>query len=175
MHSHLVAIAMALSTSAFPADVGQLSFKDSCVTAQKLEEARGSLAVAEVESPPKGSRIAHVAFQGRYFDRTVHLEYVCFNGQLVGGLYLFEVESAESALQTFNQMTLRLDEIYGPYPSDRAKADQLFEQSNPISQHRLNMWKTPRTIQTLNLLQDYPKGAMGWRVMLTVGPSGVAL
>lgn len=103
-------LGLALSLLATPvaaADFRVLDFGGSCEAAPKLEKALGSAQIPSQSGPNQQT------FKGSVFDREATIMYMCQEGRLVLGNYLFPKQTFEAALESLHHIYDGFTSIYG--------------------------------------------------------------
>jgi len=99
-----------LATPLAAADFRVLNFGGSCAVAPELEKALGS------EQIPSQSGPNQQTFKGRVFGREATIMYLCQEGKLVLGHYLFPKQPFEAALESLHHVYDGLTSTFGvPY------------------------------------------------------------
>jgi hypothetical protein len=99
-----------LATPAAAADFRVLNFGGSCAAAPELEKALGSVQIPSQSGPNQQT------FKGRVFDREATIMYLCQEGKLVLGNYLFPKQAFEAALEGLHHVYDGLTSTFGvPY------------------------------------------------------------
>jgi hypothetical protein len=153
------------------ADFRVLNFGGPCADAPKLEKALRSVQISDRSGPNQQT------FRGTVFDREVTIQYLCQNGELIIGNYIFPKQTFEAATETLQHVYDGLRPIYGPpfintspWQYGLPNVDPRRIESDPQSYHIA--WQDDRVFLTIHLSSpSKDKTAADWLVLAAFGRS----
>ena len=152
----LPVVAPVIAWPAVAADFRALDVGSRCDAIRSFEESQGSVPIPWHTVP--GEELE--AFRGRAFERDVSIVYLCIEGRLVAGHYLFPSEDFERVVKSFAEIHAALAAAYG----------EPFLDTSPRTPHAdatkyVAAWRTPRVRVSLSLVPQR-KQSSNWQVFV---------
>jgi hypothetical protein len=170
MRHAIAAVTVALLASpADAADFRVLDFGSPCDSIRELEGAQGSIPIPWTHSEAEG----WYGFRGRAFGREVSILYLCVNGHLCTGNYLFPFEEPDQAVESYRGVYEDLVSRYGkpfvdntPWQHGVPEKDQRFIASDP--RRYMTSWRTSGVRTTLSLMPNSDSSGPALQVFVVV-------
>lgn len=161
---------LTLAVSSRAADFRALNIGESCATVREWEIAKGSTLT---QSPEGSSKSYWLGFRGNAFGRDVYLSYLCRDGLLFTGNYMFPVESLDKAVESYRQIHDDMLSIYGDTSMDESPWNgNIGPMSTSLESPKYTTsWISAQTLISLSLMRNQPSEEAGWQVFIVVGPS----
>lgn len=159
----LLLAASVLSAPAGAADFRALDFGAACGAIRSFEETEGSVPIPW-DALPGGE---YIAFKGRAFERDASIVYLCIQGRLAAGHYLFPPEDHERVVKSFGEIHAALAAAYGDPLLDTAPRTVDADATKYVT-----AWRTSRVRVSLSLLPQRKGPSPDWQVFVMTSASG---
>jgi hypothetical protein len=160
---HLLIAASVLAGPASAADFRALDFGSPCGAVRSYEASQGSTPIPWDAMP--GGEL--VAFKGRAFERDASIVYLCIQGRLVAGHYLFPSEDYERVVKSFGEIRAGLAAAYGDPFLDTTPRTVDADATKYVA-----AWRTPRVRVSLSLVPQRKQPPMNWQVFVMTSGNG---
>lgn len=155
--------AAVLAVPAGAADFRALDFGSPCDAVQSYEASQGSTPIPW-DAMPGGELIA---FKGRAFERDASIVYLCIQGRLVAGQYLFPSEDYERVVKSFGEIHAGLAAAHGDPFLDTTPRTLDADATKYVA-----AWRTPRVRISLSLVSQRKQPTVHWQLFVMTSANG---